>query len=295
MHRKALGKGLEALIRDTSLGTQGAQGEVLILNIENIHLNPQQPRHRFSEKNLDELRQSIQEKGVIQPIVVRSIEGDEKTYQLVVGERRLRAARLAGLDKIPCVIMDIETDEELLELALIENIQREDLNPIDQANAFKTLLDKFGITQDEVSHRVGKDRSTITNFIRLLGLPPRVQEMIVEGSLSAGSARSLLTLDNANIQVKLAERIIHEGLSVRKVEQLTRKFKPEGQHSRIVKKVDPIIENLCEDLRKFLGTSVAIQRSKKKGRIEIEFYSDDDLERIVQLIRGIALEEILDS
>ncbi|HDY88183.1 MAG TPA: ParB/RepB/Spo0J family partition protein [bacterium] len=295
MHRKALGKGLEALIRDTGEGTRGEQGDILSLDIERIRFNPQQPRHSLSEKALDELRRSILEKGIIQPIVVRPIEGDEKDYQLVVGERRLRAARLAGLKNIPCVITDIETDEELLELALIENIQREDLNPIDQANAFKALLEKFGMTQEEISIRIGKDRSTIANLMRLLGLPPRIREMVIEGSLSAGSARALLSLEDSNLQTKLAERIVRDGLSVRKVEQLTKKYKSEEHEPPIPQKINPIIESLCENLRRYLGTSVSIQQGKKKGRIEIAFYSDDDLERIIHLIRGLKPEEILDS
>ena len=294
MRRKALGKGLEALIHETVESSPVHGRAVITVDIKRIRSNPHQPRRHFSEKALDELRRSIEEKGLIQPIVVCSNVGGEETYQLVVGERRLRAAKLAGLKEIPCVVMDIETDEELLEVALIENIQRENLNPIDEAQAYKALIEKFGITQEEISIRVGKNRTTIANFIRLLGLSSRIKEMIAEGVLNAGSARALLSLEDPGLREKLAERIVKEGMSVRTVEKLVKKMNCASPKLPVQKRTDPIIERLCEEMREYLGTAVSIKHGKKKGRIEIEFYTDDDLERLIHLIRGLNPEDILD-
>ena len=294
MTRKALGKGLEALIRDTRTDSHSSDKMVLSLNVNIIRVNPHQPRRNFPDATLEELKRSIEEKGIIQPLIVRRIKGEIDQYELVVGERRLRAAKLAGLEKVPAVLTDIETEEEILEVALIENIQRENLNAIDQAIAFRALMEKFGLTQEELSLRIGKERTTIANVIRLLGLPPKVQEMIIDGSLSSGSARALLPIEDAGMQEQLAKRIVREGLSVRKVEALSKKLKGEAKKPSSPKKDNAIIETLTEKLRLHLGTAVSIVEGKKKGKIEIEFYSDRDLERILSLIFDVKPEEILD-
>ena len=294
MTRKALGRGLEALIRDTRTDSHRSDKVVLYLNVNSIRLNPHQPRRNFPDATLEELKRSIEEKGIIQPLIVRRIKSEIEQYELVVGERRLRAAKLAGLEKVPVVLTDIETEEEIIEVALIENIQRENLNAIDQAMAFRVLMEKFGLTQEELSLRIGKDRTTIANTIRLLGLPSKVQKMIIDGLLSSGGARALLPIEDAVLQEQLAKRIVREGLSVRKVEALSKKLKGEAKKPSSPKKENTIIEALTEKLRLHLGTAVSIVEGKKKGKIEIEFYSDRDLERILSLIFDVKPEEILD-
>ena len=294
MNRKALGRGLEALIRDTRTDSHSSDKVVLSLNVNSIRVNPHQPRRNFPDATLEELKRSIEEKGIIQPLIVRRIKSEIEQYELVVGERRLRAAKLADLEKVPVVLTDIETEEEIIEVALIENIQRENLNAIDQAMAFRVLMEKFGLTQEELSLRIGKDRTTIANTIRLLGLPSKVQKMIIDGLLSSGSARALLPIEDADLQEQLAKRIVREGLSVRKVEALSKKLKGEAKKPSSPKKDNAIIEALTEKLRLHLGTAVSIVEGKKKGKIEIEFYSDRDLERILSLIFDVKPEEILD-
>lgn len=276
MARRALGKGLGALLPELSEGSRVQQ-----IPVADIEPNPFQPRMNLDEAGIEELKRSIQEKGVIQPIVVRRLEGGR--YQIVIGERRWRAVKEAGMETIPAIVRDVSSVEEMIELALVENIQREDLNPIDEANAYKVLMEECNLTQEEVAKRVGKDRSTIANLLRLLKLPDEVQERILDGELSMGHARALLSLDDPEEQVRLCREIIKNGWSVRKVEHIVR-ARREPKKDVKSKDKDPIIRDLEENLQRALGTAVRIIKGGRKGRIEIEFYSDRDLERLISLL-----------
>jgi len=276
MARRALGRGLGALLPELSEGSRVQQ-----IPVADIEPNPFQPRMNLDEAGIEELKRSIQEKGVIQPIVVRRLEGGR--YQIVIGERRWRAVKEAGMETIPAIVRDVSSVEEMIELALVENIQREDLNPIDEANAYKVLMEECNLTQEEVAKRVGKDRSTVANLLRLLKLPDEVQERILDGELSMGHARALLSLDDPEEQVRLCREIIKNGWSVRKVEQIVR-ARREPKKDLKPKDKDPIIRELEENLQRALGTAVRIIKGGRKGRIEIEFYSDRDLERLISLL-----------
>ncbi len=293
--KSVLGRGLEALISKSSLPEvnihdttlrrdTGESGIIANIELDRIQPNPFQPRTEFDQHTLEELASSIKEKGIIQPITVRRIEGG---YQLISGERRLRAAQLARIKHIPAYILQVQTDEEMLELALIENIQREYLNPIDIANAYQRLIDECHLTQDEIAKRVGKDRTTVTNFLRLLKLPSKIQDGLRKNKISMGHARALITIQNEKVQLRLYEKIVDEGLSVRKVEGLVRTIgKPKvSQHTQTsysTSKSD--YEHLESQLREFLGTKVRIQsKDGGKGEIVIEFYSHDDFERLFEL------------
>ena len=276
MARRALGRGLGALLPELSEGSRVQQ-----IPVADIEPNPFQPRMNLDEAGIEELKRSIQEKGVIQPIVVRRLEGGR--YQIVIGERRWRAVKEAGMETIPAIVRDVSSVEEMIELALVENIQREDLNPIDEANAYKVLMEECNLTQEEVAKRVGKDRSTVANLLRLLKLPDEVQERILDGELSMGHARALLSLDDPEEQVRLCREIIKNGWSVRKVEQIVR-ARREPKKDVKPKDKDPIIRELEENLQRALGTAVRIIKGGRKGRIEIEFYSDRDLERLISLL-----------
>ena len=290
--RNALGKGLDALIPsipadqttpDTLMGQ--SQRQIIDIPSENIEPNPHQPRTNFDPKAVRELAQSIREKGIIQPISVRRFGSG---YQLIAGERRLRAARQAGLEVVPAIVMDLGTDQEMMEVSLIENIQRENLNPIEEAKAYRMLIDECFLTQEEVAEHVGKDRSTIANTLRLLALPPEVLDALQAGQISAGHARALLGLDNAGQQTALCLQIIAQGLSVRRTEALVKALK-ENAAQRVQKSTpakDPNLLALEEDLQRYFGTSVNINRRGAKGKIEIEFYSNDDLNRVLELLRS---------
>ncbi|MEO0079067.1 MAG: ParB/RepB/Spo0J family partition protein [candidate division WOR-3 bacterium] len=276
MNRKALGKGIRAIIPSQ---TQESLNEARALPIDEIRPNPYQPRSNV-EEDLSELVNSIKEKGVLQPVVVRRRRDG---YELVMGERRLRAAKLAGLDRIPAVVRVVE-DGEMLELALVENLQRKDLNPVAEALAYKRLNEEFGLSHEAIAQRVGKDRSTITNALRLLSLPFKVREALASGQLSPGHARALLTLASRREQVEMCERIVTQGLSVRETERLCseRKVRP----PRLPKEKDVHIRELEEALQALLGTKVSIfPPGRGPGRIVIEFFSPEDLERVTRLIR----------
>lgn len=286
MARRALGRGLSALIPDVVEGSGGRQ-EVVELPLTEIEPNPYQPRMNFDEVSIGELKRSILEKGVIQPIVVRRIEGG---YQIVTGERRWRAVREAGLPTIPSIIREVSSTEEMIELALVENIQREDLNPIDEATAYRMLMEECRLTQEEVARKVGKDRSTIANLLRLLKLPDEVQERILDGELSMGHARALLSLEEQADQVHLCREIIKHTWTVRKVEE-TVKARQRGiphkeQENPSKSEWDPLVRSIEEELQRRFGTAVHIVKGRRKGRIEIEFYSDRDLERVLNLLTG---------
>ena len=284
MTRKVLGRGLEALISgDTaSVATeglpQGTQGGVAQLSVDAIAPNPFQPRTRFEESTLRELADSIKASGVIQPLLVRRTGPGE--YQLVAGERRLRASQLAGLAKVPAIVKEFD-DRAMLELALIENIQREDLNPIDEAKAYQALVDKVGLTHDQLSERVGKQRATITNALRLLSLPPEVMDMVSRGTLSAGHARAVLGLENRGDQLAAARYVASKGFSVRRTESfIRRKQRTTGARPRTTR-----LGGLTEwetKLQQRFATRVAIAPGRKGGKVEFEFYSQEDLERLLE-------------
>jgi len=272
--RKALGKGLSALFPETVI-TEDDRG-FFYCPIESISPNPHQPRQNFSDSEMTELANSIKEKGVIQPILVsRAKDG----FQLIAGERRWRAAQKAGLDKIPAWIRDV-SPAEALELALIENIQREDLNPIEEAFAYQEMIQKFNLRQEALSKRIGKDRSTIANLLRLLKLPAIIQQDLIDGQLTTGHARVLVSIESQLVQKEIRDLTIKKSLSVRQIEALVKKILAKKPKSSKNEK-DYYIESLAKDLQKSLGTKVAIKRNGKKGRIIIEFYSDEDLGRLI--------------
>jgi len=277
MKRKVLGRGLNALIPENLEELDGG-----IANIEThlISPNQHQPRTRMDEAALAELAASIRAHGVVQPIVVIRSGGG---YQLVAGERRWRAAQMAGLKEIPAVVRDF-SESQMLEIALIENIQREDLNPIEEARAYQKLMDHFGLLQEEVAKRVGKERSSIANALRLLRLPGLIQELIAERRLSPGHAKALLTLNAEELQLKAAEDILHQNLSVRQTEELARRLLERSPAPASAPPEDPNTEAAEGRLRRQLGTKVRIRRAGAGGRIEIDFYSEEDLHRIYSLI-----------
>ena len=282
--RKALGKGLGALL--PALPPVGTDRSYLELPIDKIIPNKYQPRTNFDLEKLKELAQSIQSNGLVQPVVVRRI-GQE--YQLIAGERRWRAARLAGLKAIPAVVHDV-SEYKTLELALVENIQRQDLDPIEEASAYVSLIEDFGLTQEEVSLRVGKDRSSIANMIRLLRLPEDIKERIQAGILSMGHARAILALEGTKEQLVLVEKILSEGLNVRQTEQLIRHWKPGKSRKNDKLKEDPAkdanVKAAERKLEEYLGTEVVIHFSGDKGKIEIYFHDSEDLLRIYDLLSG---------
>ena len=284
MSRKVLGRGLEALISSPT-AIAAAEGRpaatdqgVLGVKVGDVGPNPFQPRTRFDDEALKELAASIKATGVLQPILVRKIGHDD--YQLVAGERRLRAAQLAGLATIPAIVRDFD-DTHMMELALIENIQREDLNPIDEAKAYHALIERIGLTHDQVSERVGKQRSSITNSLRLLALPPEVMDMVSRGTLSAGHARALLSLESAGDQLAAARYVVGKGFSVRRTEGFVRR-RLRKDHSRPRQQK---LEGLGEwetKLQQRFSTRAAIKPGRKGGTVEFEFYNQEDLERLLE-------------
>lgn len=278
MKRKALGKGIRAIIPEGTRNALATEARAIVLG--EIRPNPFQPRRQV-EENLDELTASIREKGVLQPVVVRRRRDG---YELVMGERRFRAAQRAGLETIPAIVRQA-SDGEMLELALIENIQRRALNPIDEALAYKRLSEEFKFTHEDIAARVGRDRSTITNALRLLALPYKVRDALAAGRLSAGHARALLTLTSRRSQVELAGRVEREGLSVRGTEKLCSGAGKKRRRSLTEKDVH--VRQVEEKLQEMLGTKVDIaDTGRGSGRIVIRYVSADDLERLVQLISG---------
>lgn len=288
--KKGLGKGLDSLIvkkvNTDAASTDDVSRETL-LNINQVEPNPNQPRKRFNEDKLLELADSIKVHGIIQPLVVQK-EGDR--YIIIAGERRWRAARLAGIKEVPVVIRDF-TEQELYEVALIENIQRQDLDPIEEANAYSNLIKEHHLTQDEVAERVSKSRVTITNSLRLLKLDPRVQQMVIDELLTGGHARALISIENPEEQYNLANRIFDEKLSVRETEKLVKKI----LHPKAVAPEEPVNEadeaiyrDIEENLKTIIGSKVKITRKPGgKGNIEIEYYSTDELDRILDLLRSV--------
>src|SRR6266536_1050676 len=287
MTRKPLGRGLGALLSAEHRSGTGSE-EPYEIEIDLIEPGPMQPRTRFDQTKLEALAKSITENGVVQPVLVRR---QGLRYELIAGERRWRAAQLAGLTRIPAVVRDV-ADDKLLELALVENLQREDLDPIEEAHAYKKLVETIGLTQESIAERVGRDRSYITNYLRVLRLPVDIQRLVQDGRLSTGHARTLLGLSDIDAQRRLSSKIMELGLSVRGTERLVKQLarttvkprKPRAQLS------DPNIRSAEMKLRRALGTQVRIfqQDGNASGRIEIEFYSSTDLERIYRLLAPVA-------
>jgi len=282
MTRKALGRGLSALL---SADRPAVSEETSTIRVELIDPSPVQPRSYFDDRALQELAMSIRENGIVQPVLVRP---NGARYELVAGERRWRAAQVAGLSEIPAIIREIPSDK-VLELALIENIQREDLNAIEEARAYKKLLETVGLTQESLAQRVGRDRSYITNYIRLLRLPDDLQQLVQEGRLSAGHARTLLGVDDLTAQRKVARRIIDRGMSVRETERLIQQMVSEVKTSSANPRgsaIDPNLKAAEAKLRRKLGTRVSILPSSSRpgGKIEIEYYDERDLDRFYRLL-----------
>jgi ParB family chromosome partitioning protein len=274
--KTALGKGLDSLL-------PAKTDDIIVIDIDRIIPGEQQPRKVFKGDALMELAASIKEKGILQPIIVaRTGDG---TFRIVAGERRWRAASLAGLRKIPAMIKDVAS-EDSLEIALIENIQREDLSPIEMAEAFYRLMTDFRLTQEELSARVGKERATVANYLRLLKLPDEIKRLVNDETMSMGHARAVLSIEGKTGQIEAARRIIRKGLSVREAETLAKRWGNEGIGKTGHAKRDPQIESLEERLIRHLGTKVRICHRGRKGKIEIEYYSLDELERLLEILTG---------
>jgi ParB family transcriptional regulator, chromosome partitioning protein len=275
-----LGRGLAALIPQRGQSGPGP----LEISIDRIAGNPRQPRVRMDDAALETLAASIREHGVIQPVLVtETIDG----YQLVAGERRVRAARMAGLERVPAIVRQL-ADRDQLELALVENLQREDLDPIEAARAYRSLIDEFAFTQEDLAARVGRARSTVANTLRLLDLHPSVQSAVIDGRLSEGHARAIGGLDTDS-QARVVETVVDDDLSVRQTEELVRRLRTpreETQAPRSPQPADPDLERVEEDLRRALGTKVRMARSRRGGRIVIEFYSDEELSRLYDRLMG---------
>jgi len=285
-NRTALGRGLGALIPDgDDRATLAPSTGVRELPIEHIEANPEQPRTRFDEDRLEELAASLGRHGVIQPVVVRATPGGG--YRLIAGERRLRAARLAGLEMIPAIIRDV--DEGVgLEIALVENLQREDLDPIDEAHGYEALMEVSGLSQAEVADRVGKNRSTVSNSLRLLDLALEIQDMISSSALSAGHGRAILAAGDAAAQRKLADRIVTRGLSVREAEALARgTLKRRKKSTPRRTQADPVLRDVEERLQRMLGTQVRIDKAGTEGTIRIEFYSQEELDQLLDTLLSL--------
>jgi ParB family chromosome partitioning protein len=287
--KRGLGKGLDTMIPERITETESREENVsreTLLPIHEIEPNKFQPRKTFDEGSLQELAESIKQYGVIQPLIVQK---KGRLYEIIAGERRWRAARLAGLKEIPVLIKDY-SPQEVVEIALIENIQREDLNPIEEALAYQRLIREFNLKQEELAERVSKSRVTITNSLRLLKLDERVQQMLIENALSGGHARSLLSLEDADVQYNTACKVVNKKLSVRETENLVRQL----LKGKVTKEATPIDDNsfiyhdIEEKLKNIIGTKVSINRKKNnRGKIEIEYYSNEDLERIMDLFNSL--------
>jgi ParB family chromosome partitioning protein len=275
--RKVLGRGLEALISTDLRESVSETERVKELDIERIEANPHQPRSRFDRAGLEQLAASIERNGLLQPVVVRRRGGG---YQLIMGERRLRAARLAGKTSIPAIVREAD-DAESLKLALLENLQREDLNPIDEARGYLDLKDGFGFSIADIARMVGKDRSTVANTLRLLGLPEKIIGLISSGQLTAGHARAILAIEDDDQKLRWAERVINQGITVREIEKEGALGSGRARKSRS-RRVDPRLRAVEEILEAHFGTKVSVASRKSGGVVSIEFYSDEDLERILE-------------
>lgn len=293
--RDRLGRGLGALLGDLASLEAGGPGEVRSIAVGRIVPNPYQPRREFAEGELEELAQSIRENGLLQPIVVRPAgEAGSGTWQLVVGERRWRAVQRLGWPEIPAVVRDVD-DRTMLVLALVENLQREELSPLDEAEGYRVLMEDFGLNQGTVAQLVGRDRSTVANAIRLLKLPASVRRLLAEGKLTAGHARALLAVEDPRRAGELARRAVRGGWSVREIEARVRVGAPRPKKTRKpAEQSDPVLRTLEEELRRALGTRVTITRGPgAQGWIQVPFYNDEDLERLFALLTGLEASEVV--
>lgn len=276
-----LGKGLGALLPDEEIIEEGSISKI---DINLIKANEDQPRKYFDEEKIVQLAQSIKEHGIIQPLVLKKVKN---TYIIVAGERRWRAAKFVGVKEIPAVIMDLD-DKQLLEISLIENLQREDLNPIEEALAYRRLIDEFNMTQEELGVKVGRSRTAVTNSIRLLNLDDRVQNYLIEGVITEGHGRALLGIDDKELQYSLAQKVIDEGLNVRQTEELIRNSTKEAVKKKEKEKnveSNPYLNDIKYKLESYFGTKVQLTaKDNNKGKIEIEYYSDEDLNRILEIL-----------
>jgi ParB family transcriptional regulator, chromosome partitioning protein len=275
---RGLGKGLNALITSNLI----EEGEsVTEIAVGDIRPNPYQPRKEFEPTAIEELAQSIKEHGIIQPLIVRkSIKG----FELVAGERRLRAAKAVGLKKVPAVVKAY-SDQQLMEIALIENLQREDLNPLEEAEAYEKLIAHHSYTQEQLAQKIGKSRPHVANMLRLLQLPKKIREMVSVSALSMGHARALLSVEKESVQLQLANDVVNKGLSVRQLEEVVKQLNVSREtKKKKPPKKEPQLMELEERLRSRLGTSVKIKKGTKRGKIEIDFYSQEDLQRILDIL-----------
>ncbi len=281
--KMALGRGIEALIPDIDPARSDASGEYFTCDVRLIRPNPFQPRIHFSQEELEELSRSILEQGILQPLMVRKAETG---YELIAGERRLRAARIAGMNAVPVVVKNV-SDGQLLEISIIENIQRQDLNALEEAEAYHRLMDEFHLTQEEVAVRVGKSRPAVANLLRLRQLPEPIKASIVDGTLTMGHARALLGADTPAQQHAVWNAVISKGLSVRETEALVKRLKNQKPEDRKppAKSFDIYLDSLANDLSQDFGTRVKIKRKGRKGSVVIEFYSNDDLDRLIGLLK----------
>lgn len=278
--KSGLGRGFDAIFADNSVEDISTGNSTTKVKLMDIEPNREQPRKQFDEEALAELSDSIAQHGVLQPLLVRPMP--DGGYQLVAGERRWRASRMAGLTEVPVVIRDL-TDSQVAELALVENLQRENLNPLEEANGYKELSDKFGYTQEKISEIVGKSRPSIANALRLLNLPEDVQEMVSNGSISMGHARAILSLEDDTMKTDLAKLVIANDLSVRETERIARNMVKEVPKSKKAKKRNPYYDEAELALSQVLGRSVKITKSSKKGSLEIEFFDDADLKKLLKI------------
>jgi ParB family chromosome partitioning protein len=281
--RRGLGKGLGALIPATEVSGPGLSEVAVDLIVP----NPMQPRQALDAEALQELADSIREHGLIQPLIVTSIQdtASDAQYQIIAGERRWEAAKMAGLSMVPVVVKEA-TPQKMLELALVENIQRADLNPLEEAAAYRQLMDDFGLTQEQVAEKVGKSRVTVANSVRLLRLPDEIKRALAEGQISEGHARALLALNKEADQLKILEAVVKKGLSVRQTEEMVRRIVAGAQPRRRDEPPSPETEALENEFRNALGTKVRLFRSKKGGKLVIQFYSEEELEAIYRIIVG---------
>ena len=278
MNKKfALGKGLGALIPDEI--NEDNEGKLMI-SLNKIKSNIDQPRKSFDNEKIAELAESIKNHGIIQPLILKENDGG---YIIVAGERRWRAAKMVGLKEVPAIVMDL-TEKQVLEISLIENIQRQDLNPIEEALAYKKLLSVFDLTQEELSKRIGKSRTAITNTIRLINLDSRVQQYVIDGIISEGHGRALLSLEDGDLQYIYSQKVIDEKLSVRELEKLIRNISLKSERSEKKEELNPYYKDVRDRLQNYFGTKVNLSSKKNKGKIEIEYYSEEDLERILDII-----------
>ena len=283
LKKMALGRGLEALLPGIE-SVDNRPSEYIMCDIELIRSNRYQPRVKFSEDELEALTDSVREQGILQPLLIRK---DDDGYELIAGERRLKAARRAGLTQVPAIIRDI-SDAELLEISIIENIQRENLNPMEEAEAYQRLMDEFGMTQEQVATRVGKSRPAVANFLRLNHLPDEIKDSIMDGALSMGHARAISGLEKTAQQRSVWRQVISKGLSVRQTETLVKSIKENKEKPEPEEPTSEQIyfSGLAEDLSRHYGTRVQIMRKGKKGKVEIEFYDNEDLNRLLNLLKN---------